>query len=59
MDFRSNYVRLRSNQGLKHLVEMAAYLEHRVATVFDLIAGVLIAEATALLFVEVERKAQL
>src|SRR6516164_1344648 len=37
---------------------MAADLEHQVATVFDLIAGVLIAEAAALLLVEVEREAQ-
>jgi hypothetical protein len=36
---------------------MAADLEHQVATVFDLIAGVLIAEAAALLLVEVEREA--
>src|ERR1700747_2424473 len=37
---------------------MAAHPEHQVATVFDLIAGVLIAEAAALLLVEVEREAQ-
>src|SRR5215469_9819530 len=37
---------------------MAADLEHQVATVFDLIAEVLIAEAAALLLVEVEREAQ-
>jgi len=58
MDFRSNGAGLRSNQGLKHLIEMADYLEQQVATVFDLIAGVLIAEANALLLVEVEREAQ-
>ena len=46
------------NQSLKHLVEMPAHLEDQVATVFDLIAGVLIAEAAALLLVEVEREAQ-
>ena len=51
---------LRSNgdQGLKHLVEMPAHLEDQVATVFDLIAGVLIAKPAALLLVEVEGKAQ-
>src|SRR6201993_1136632 len=37
---------------------MPAHLEHQVATVFDLIAGVLIAEPAALLLVEVEREAQ-
>src|SRR5215469_9981768 len=42
----------------RHLVEMPAHLEDQVATVFDLIAGVLIAEAAALLIVEVEREAQ-
>jgi hypothetical protein len=46
------------DQGLKHLVEMPAHLEDQVATVFDLIAGVLIAEPAALLLVEVEREAQ-
>jgi hypothetical protein len=35
------------DQGRKHLIEMVAYLEHQVVTVFDLIAGVLIAEAAA------------
>src|SRR5215467_3977550 len=51
-------VRAAVDQGLKHLVKMAAHLEHEVATVFDLIAGVLIVEAAALLLVEVEREAQ-
>src|SRR5689334_3146752 len=37
---------------------MSAQLENQVATVFDLIAGVLIAKPAALLLVEVERKAQ-
>jgi hypothetical protein len=37
---------------------MLAHLEDEVATVFDLIAGVLIAKSAALLLVEVERKAQ-
>jgi hypothetical protein len=46
------------DQGLKHLVEMPAHLEDQVATVFDLIAGVLLAEPAALLLVEVEREAQ-
>src|ERR1700747_567079 len=46
------------DQRLKHLVQMPAQLEDQVATVFDLIAGVLIAEPPALLLVEVEREAQ-
>src|ERR1700740_3166971 len=46
------------DQGLKHLVEMPADLEDQVATVFDLIAGILIAEPAALLLVEVECEAQ-
>jgi len=46
------------DQGLKHLVEMPAHLEHQVATVFDLIAGILIAEPAALLLVEVKCEAQ-
>src|SRR5215831_19610801 len=37
---------------------MPARLKDQVATVFDLITGVLLAEAAALLFVEVEREAQ-
>src|SRR5215471_9471678 len=37
---------------------MPAHLEDEVATVFDLITGVLIAEAAARLLVEVEREAQ-
>jgi hypothetical protein len=45
------------DQGLKYLVEMPADLEDQVATVFDLIAGVLIAEPAAFLLVEVEREA--
>ena len=45
------------NQGLKHLVEMPADLEDQVAPVFDLIVGVLIAKAAALLLIEVEREA--
>src|SRR2546423_13043520 len=36
---------------------MPAHLEDQIATVFDLIAGVLIAEPAALLLVEVEREA--
>src|ERR1700751_3519210 len=46
------------DQRLKHLIEMPADLKDQVATVFDLIAGVLIAEPAALLLVEVEREAQ-
>src|SRR5215813_3133093 len=42
----------------KHLVEMPGHLEDEVATVFDLITGVLIAEAAARLLVEVKREAQ-
>ena len=57
MVFRSNGARLRSSQALKHLVEMAADREDQVATVFYLIARVLIAKAAALLLVEVEREA--
>src|SRR5215469_1414891 len=37
---------------------MPAHLEDEVATVFDLITGVLIAEAAARLLVEVKREAQ-
>src|SRR5215472_15011473 len=53
---RSSGVRLRS-QGLKYPVHVATDLEHEVATVFDLIVGVLLAEAAALLLVEVKGEA--
>jgi hypothetical protein len=43
------------DQGLKHLVEMPAHVEDQVATVFDLVAGVLVAEPAELLLIEVER----
>src|SRR5215470_16336238 len=46
------------DQGLKHLVEVPAHVEDEVATVFGLIAGILIAKAAALLLVEVKREAQ-
>ncbi len=45
------------DQGLKHLVHVPAHLKDQVATVFDLIVGVLIPEPAALLLVEVEREA--
>src|SRR5215467_14780040 len=45
------------DQGLKYLVHVATDLEHQIATVFDLIIGVLVAEPTALLLVEVEGEA--
>ena len=46
------------SQALKHLVEMATDREDQVATVFYLIARVLIAKADALLLVDVERVAR-
>src|SRR5215471_8038079 len=45
------------DQGLKHLVHVRTDLEDQVATVFDLIVGVLVAEPAALLLVEVEGEA--
>ena len=45
------------DQGLKHLVHVCADLEDQVATVFDLVVGVLVTEAAALLLVIVEGEA--
>jgi hypothetical protein len=45
------------DQGLKHLVHVAAHVEDQVSTVFDLIGGVLVTEAAALLLGEVEGEA--
>src|SRR3954452_19601439 len=45
------------NEGLKHLVHAPAHLEDQVSAVFDLIVGILVTEAAALLLVEVEREA--
>src|SRR5499426_2837251 len=45
------------DQGLKHLVHVRADLEDQVATVFDLVVGVLVTEAAALLLVVVEGEA--
>src|SRR5258707_11539558 len=45
------------DERLKHLFQVPAYLKDQVATVFDLIVGVLIMEPAALLLVEVEREA--
>src|SRR5258706_13225038 len=42
------------DERLKHLFHVPAYLKDQVATVFDLIVGVLVTEPAALLFVEVE-----
>src|ERR1700730_7234228 len=45
------------DERLKHLFHVPAYLKDQVATVFDLIVGVLIMEPAALLLVEVEGEA--
>src|SRR6266404_2537970 len=45
------------DERLKHLFHVPAHLKDQVATVFDLIVGVLIMEPAALLFVEVEGEA--
>src|SRR5262245_64530187 len=45
------------DQGLKHLVHVRADLEDQVATVFDLVVGVLVTEGAALLLVVVEGEA--
>src|SRR6202043_783187 len=45
------------DEGLKHLVHVPAHLENQVSTVFDLVVGILITEAAALLLVEVEGEA--
>src|SRR5882762_4884932 len=45
------------DERLKHLFHVPAHLKDQVSTVFDLIAGVLIMEPAALLFVEVEGEA--
>src|SRR6266403_1628147 len=45
------------DERLKHLFHVPAHLKDQVATVFDLIVGVLIMEPATLLFVEVEGKA--
>ena len=46
------------DERLKHLFHVPAHLKDQVATVFDLIVGVLIMEPAALLFVEVEGEAK-
>src|SRR5258708_20048050 len=45
------------DERLKHLLHVPAHLKDQVATVFDLIVGVLIMEPATLLFVEVEAEA--
>src|SRR5713226_9733278 len=45
------------DERLKHLFHVPAHLKDQVATVFDLIVGVLIMEPATLLFVEVEGEA--
>jgi len=45
------------DQGLKHLVHVRADLEDQVATVFDLVVGVLVTKPAPLLLVEVEGEA--
>src|SRR5712664_3059377 len=45
------------DERLKHLFHVPAHLEDQVATVFDLIVGILVTEPAALLLVEVEREA--
>src|SRR3979490_1445648 len=57
MVLRSSGARLPVDERLKHLFHVPAHLKDQVATVFDLIVGVLIMEPAALLFVEVEGEA--
>src|SRR6266404_3218212 len=45
------------DERLKHLFHVSAHLKDQVATVFDLIVGVVIMEPATLLFVEVEGEA--